>query len=129
MLLTTPEPTAIRDAYGVLKSLALNAAGSLDVYLLVNMAMSEEEAAAVAERIQMAANQFLSIPVPYVGYIPWDKKVREAVQLRQPFFEAFPTARLPVPAGIAGRLAVSKRLSEIPKKDARGEVSRHFSSV
>lgn len=127
ILLTTPEPTAIRDAYGVLKSLALNVAGNLDVNLLVNMAMSEEEAAAVAERIQMAANQFLSIPVPYVGYIPWDKKVREAVQLRQPFFEAFPTCRASLSlAGIAGRLARVETVSRDSEEGRQGRGVKAF---
>lgn len=106
VLLTSPEPTSIRDAYGVLKSLTVGAGGDVDVRLLVNMAMSDDEAEAVAERIQMAANQFLGLSVPYIGQIPWDRKVRDAVQERRPFFTSFPGCRASQALlGVAGRLS------------------------
>ncbi|HQF91252.1 MAG TPA: MinD/ParA family protein [Synergistaceae bacterium] len=113
VLLTSPEPTSIRDAYGVLKSLVMSSAGGLDVRLLVNMAMSDEEAEAVAERIQMAANQFLGISVPYIGQIPWDKKVRDAVQERRPFFSSFPGCRASLALlEVAGRLVGPENITD-----------------
>ena len=90
LLLTTTEPTAIRDCYGVLKSLTLVSSGKLDVSLVVNMAGSDEEAFSVADRVQMAAGQFLNLDIPYVGYVLWDRSVGDAVKLRRPFLQNQP---------------------------------------
>ena len=90
LLLTTTEPTAIRDSYGVLKSLVMAATGKLDVSLVVNMAGSDEEAFSVADRVQMAAEQFLNLDIPYIGYVLWDRSVGDSVKLRRPFLQNDP---------------------------------------
>jgi len=90
LLLTTAEPTAIRDSYGVLKSLAVASGGGVDVALVVNMVGSDEEAFGVADRVQMAADQFLNLSIPYLGYVLWDPSVTAAVRLRRPFLLADP---------------------------------------
>ncbi len=93
ILVTTPEPTSIRDVYGVLKTLAINTGSRIDVTLVVNMAGSHSEGNEVAERIQMAANQFLSLPVAYGGSILLDECVGKAVRMRTPFFLAAPSCQ------------------------------------
>ena len=78
ILITTPEPTSIRDAYGVLKALTTAPAGGglkNDIAFVVNMANSETEGQEVANRIRMAANQFLGISVNYMGCILKDDLV------------------------------------------------------
>jgi len=93
LLVTTPEPTAIRDAYGVLKALSRTDEGrKKDIRLIVNMAYNEQDAQSVAERIQMAANQFLGMNIPFVGYVPWDPNIRKAVQKRRPFYLSYPSS-------------------------------------
>jgi flagellar biosynthesis protein FlhG len=84
LLVTTPEPTAIRDSYGVLKNLCQATGGSININLLVNMASDEKEAFLVAERIISASEQFLNFKVPYLGCVPWDAEIREAVKKRKP---------------------------------------------
>jgi len=93
ILITTPEPTSIRDAYGVLKTLAINTGSKIEITLVVNMATSRSEGSEVAERIQMAANQFLSLSVAYGGAILLDENVGKAVRMRIPFFLANPTCQ------------------------------------
>jgi len=93
ILITTPEPTSIRDAYGVLKTLAINTGSKIEIILVVNMATSRSEGSEVAERIQMAANQFLSLSVAYGGAILLDENVGKAVRMRIPFFLANPTCQ------------------------------------
>ena len=85
ILLTTPEPTAIRDSYSVLKSLCHATKGNLEIGLVVNMAADNAEAESVAERIRVAALHFLDFPVPYLGCVWWDQAVRDAVKQRTPF--------------------------------------------
>ncbi|MDR3278977.1 MAG: P-loop NTPase [Synergistaceae bacterium] len=84
LLITTPEPTAIRDSYGVLKSLCQATKGELKAALVVNMASDEKEAFSVAERIISASEQFLDFKIPYLGCVPWDSELRESVKRRKP---------------------------------------------
>jgi len=90
LLITTPEPTSVRDAYGVLKALALATKSRIDVSLVVNMAKNDREATEVAERIQLAADQFLRLPVANAGYILRDDTVLDAVRFRKPFIIGAP---------------------------------------
>lgn len=90
ILVTTPEPTSIRDAYGLLKSLVFSAMGKLDVKVLVNMAVSSEEAKLVSDRMIFAANQFLRMDLGYAGYVLLDPKLTEAVRARKPLLRMFP---------------------------------------
>lgn len=90
ILVTTPEPTSIRDAYGLLKSLVFSAMGKLDVRVLVNMAVSGEEAKAVSDRMKFAASQFLRMDLGYLGYVLIDPKITEAVRSRKPLLRQFP---------------------------------------
>lgn len=84
ILLTTPEPTAIRDSYSVLKSLCQSTNGEISIGLVVNMASDEKEALLVSERIIGAADQFLNFKIPYLGCVIWDAALREAVKKRKP---------------------------------------------
>ena len=92
VLVTTPEPTAIRDAYGLLKALKNSSEGKekKDIVFVVNMANSEREGFEVANRLKMAASQFLEISVSYIGYILKDSFVEQAVRVRKPFYRLFP---------------------------------------
>lgn len=92
ILLTTPEPTSIRDAYGVLKALAFATANKVEVLLVVNMVATEEEGHEVADRIRTAASQFLGISPKYYGFILRDDAVAASVRRRTPLLSAFPDA-------------------------------------
>jgi flagellar biosynthesis protein FlhG len=89
LLITTPEPTSIRDAYGVLKALNFPSDG-VDIQLVVNMVQNPREGKEVAARISNAATRFLGLTVSYLGSIAWDEQVGKAIHMRKPFFEAFP---------------------------------------
>lgn len=93
LLVTTPEPTSIRDAYGVIKSLggAQGGAGG-DLMLIVNMANSPKEAQDVAERIRMASMQFLGSAPSYLGYILRDSNIERAVRMRKIFYRLTPSS-------------------------------------
>ena len=88
---TTPEPTAIADAYGAIKTLV--ARGVRDgLQLVVNMAMSEDEGRAVHARMDRVARAFLSVRIEYAGSIPHDAAVPMAVRRREPVMVGAPTA-------------------------------------
>ena len=88
---TTPEPTAIADAYGAIKTLA--ARGVRDgMQLVVNRALSEDEGRAVHARMDRVAKAFLSVRVDYAGSIPYDPAVAMAVRRREPVLVGAPNA-------------------------------------
>jgi flagellar biosynthesis protein FlhG len=90
LVITTPEPTSIRDAYGVLKSFNNTYMSGNDVRIIVNMVDDEYEGIEVANRIQAVAKKFLGLSVSSLGYILRDTKVEKSVRMREPFLEAFP---------------------------------------
>ncbi len=92
LVVTTPEPTAMTDAYAMIKALAGHAQG-LRIDLVVNMAESHAEARSVHERMSRVARTFLGRAVELAGWVPVDPVVREAVRHRVPFTLYAPESR------------------------------------
>ncbi len=84
LVVTTPEPTAMTDAYAVVKVLSRDGQFSR-LSLLINQARTPAEAEGVYERIAQVARQFLKVPVLNAGSVPVDPAVGEAVRARVPF--------------------------------------------
>jgi flagellar biosynthesis protein FlhG len=89
ILVTTPEPTSITDAYAVLKM--VNAKDpNVDLKLVVNRCSSVKEGINTAHKLQLVAKQFLNKQVGCLGYIPDDPNVMKAVKKQSPFLLHFP---------------------------------------
>ena len=84
MVVTTPEPTAITDAYAVIKSL-VRRNPEIDLRLVVNACRDEDEARAVHDRIAQVSRRFLGTTLRLAGYLPSDPRVAAAVRRRCPF--------------------------------------------
>lgn len=89
LVVTTPQPPAITDAYAVIKSLH-RWNRPVSIGLLVNMAESKSEAAAVYRRVSGVAQRFLSCTVSDSGYILRDVAVELAVRARSPVVVSHP---------------------------------------
>jgi len=84
VVVTTPEPTAILDAYSMIRSLSqVKKCGSLNV--LVNQVQDRRDAIDVTDRICAAATKFLKTDVKKMGYVYYDKQVQQSVINRRPF--------------------------------------------
>ena len=84
LVVTTPEPTAVTDAYGMVKSL-LRPAPKARVELVVNMARDRNEALGVYERMNKVTQSFIRRRIGFGAVIPADPTVAEAVRHRLPF--------------------------------------------
>ncbi len=84
LVVTTPEPTAMTDAYGMIKALTARAP-DLAVSLVVNMVSDDQEGRAVFDRIDRVSRTFLGRALDYRGAIPNDEAVVEAIRHRVPF--------------------------------------------
>src|SRR3982751_1012820 len=98
LVVTTPEPTAITDAYAVVKVLSKDG-GEHRVSLLVNQVRTESEAKVVHTRIAKVAKQFLGVSVLDAGYVLAGEAVSSAVRKRVPF--ALGTPRCPASQCVA----------------------------
>jgi flagellar biosynthesis protein FlhG len=86
VIVTTPEPTAITDAYGIIKIIATEVDNiNLGLKLVVNRVKSVYEGKKVAERVINIAGQFLNLKVDYLGFVYDDDSVHHAVIKQKPF--------------------------------------------
>lgn len=87
LIITTPEPTAITDAYGIIKIIATEINNlNLGLKLIVNRVKSISEGKKVAARVINIASQFLNLKVDYLGCVFDDQNVQQAVTKQRPFF-------------------------------------------
>ena len=89
VVVTTPEPTAITDAYALIKVL-FTRYQEKEFRVLVNFAKSAEEALEVFRRLSLVAEKFLNISLDYVGHIPQDSSVQKAVKAQRALVDIYP---------------------------------------
>ncbi|KAF9116323.1 hypothetical protein BGX30_005976 [Mortierella sp. GBA39] len=89
LVVTTPEPTSITDAYALIKVVS-GAEPGVTFKLIINRAGDEKEAAQTADKIAMAARRFLGVETTMLGYIADDSHVVQAVKKQVPFSLAYP---------------------------------------
>ncbi len=92
MIVVTPEPTSVTDAYAFIKILYFKH-GIKNFYLLLNMVNDEKEAKSVYGKFTKVVNRFMNgISIDYAGFIPRDNYLMEAVARRKPVMCAYPEA-------------------------------------
>lgn len=89
LLITTPEPTALTDAYAVLKAYSMYAANK-NIKLVVNRVYDEVESREVVAKLQQTSTRFLNMPIDCLGYVFEDSAVMKSVRQQQPFLAARP---------------------------------------
>jgi flagellar biosynthesis protein FlhG len=116
IIVTTPEPTAITDAYGIIKIIATEIDNlGLSLKLIVNRVKSVTEGKKVAERVINIASQFLNLKIDYLGYVYEDPAVHQAVLKQRPFLVNDPKGK----ASISLQHIVS-RLEKVEYKEGAG---------
>ena len=103
IVISTAEPTAIMDAYSMMKYIHLKDADKT-FYVLCNRAFNREEGTDTVNRLTGAMQKFLSKEVVALGSLPEDPVVRKAVKEQVPFSILFPQA------------PITKTLEEIVEK-------------
>jgi flagellar biosynthesis protein FlhG len=92
IVVLTPEPTSLTDAYALIKVLSRTYRKERFT-LLINSARDGQEAKETFRKISMAVDRFLgSISLDYLGFVPFDEKLRLAVKSQRPVLEIYPQA-------------------------------------
>ncbi len=123
VVVTTPEPTSITDAYSVVNMMHAKDP-DLSVRLVINQCTDEKEGRQAAANFKGMAAQFLGKDIKLLGMLPADPHVPQAVKQQQPFLLAHPGA----PASKAMRKLTADYL-ELPspfKIGLRGFVMKLF---
>jgi flagellar biosynthesis protein FlhG len=111
LIVATPEPTSLTDAYATVKVLATTQPAR-PMRLLVNQVQKAGEGRAVATQLQQVVDRFVSpglaAPVRLLplGEVPLDAAVRTSVQRRQLLMDALPGS----PAAVALAAAAARLL-------------------
>jgi flagellar biosynthesis protein FlhG len=91
ILVTTPEPSAIVDAYAMFKTLC-HQRRDVFIRLIVNMAGTQTQADAVANKLSNVAQQYMGRSLSYLGMLPRDPHVSQAVMQSRPYLLLYPHA-------------------------------------
>jgi len=103
ILVTTPEPTSITDAYALIKMVA-NRDKNKKIRVIVNRAENENEAQDILNKLSLVTSRFLELKLEPLGYINFDDTVIKAVKMQKPFALSFPKCQ------------ASKQIKEIGSK-------------
>lgn len=91
ILVTTPEPTAITDAYRVLKIISFYGLKS-SVKLIVNKVPSNEAGSEAFNKLFATSKEFLTVNIENCGYIFDDARVGKAIMQQNPVVLSYPGA-------------------------------------
>lgn len=91
LVVTTPEPTALTDAYGLIKVIS-ELQLKKRIKVIVNRVSGQEIAAFTYERLRNTVEKFLKIHLEYMGYILDDIRVYNAIMDRSPIVLEYPNA-------------------------------------
>jgi len=84
IVITLPEPTAIADAYALIKTLRREAIDKIGV--VINKVESKFEAEATFKKLETVSKRFLGVGISYIGHISADNNIIRAVKQQEPFY-------------------------------------------
>lgn len=88
-IITTPEPTALMDAYALIKSM-YNIYGYSSFKIVINMAKSKEEALGSFNKLKISANKFLDLDLEMLGYLPLTPNINRCVKRKELITKVLP---------------------------------------
>lgn len=117
IILVYPEPSAISDAYALIKILAVRYRRKRFL-LLLNGTRDPREAARVQEQFSLTCERLLNVSIAYCGAIPYDDCIRRSVRTQRPVVQRFPDA----PSSRSFRELASRLIRLAPSGDSMGSM-------
>ena len=96
LLIATPEPTSITDAYALLKTLNHQPEFTREhchIKLIANKVVNEKNGRELFEKLSIVADKFLNISLEYMGAVPSDANMSKAVMKQQPLSIVYPNSQ------------------------------------
>jgi flagellar biosynthesis protein FlhG len=92
IVVTTPEPTSITDAYALIK-MVKSMGHHVNFRLIVNRVGDEREGNQTADNIRQVADKYLGLDLPLLGFVPEDASVSKAVKRQTALAVAYPSSQ------------------------------------
>lgn len=127
ILVATPEPTSITDAYALLKALNRRAGFSREhtsIRMISNRVGSEAEGRSLYEKMSVVVDKFLNIQPEFLGIIPQDDMISKAVMVQKPITMAYPNS----PAAKALQ-AIAGKLCDGMQQESKKGITGLFSDM
>ncbi len=118
LVISTPEPTSITDAYAVIKAIG-NQQRDKSIQLLINKVRDRNQCDEVYRKLQKVGRAFLKMEIGLLGYIREDPHVVKAVYSQNPFSVKYPSSQ-----AAKDLKTVAEKL--IDEKDSRPGEDRSF---
>ena len=93
LVVTTPEPTAITDAYALMKLLSTQY-HEKRFNLIVNSVRDNDEALDVYRKLTMVSSRYLDISIDFLGGIPFDRRMHESVRRQKVMVDLYPGTKV-----------------------------------
>lgn len=117
ILVTTPEPTSMTDAYAIMKAFSVYSSNKMS--LVVNRVFDDGEGRSVTNKLTATAGRFLHLSITALGEIYEDRNLVRAVKAQKPLLLAYPnTISAKGIKAIAGRIASGNQ--QITQKGLQG---------
>jgi flagellar biosynthesis protein FlhG len=92
MVVITPEPTSITDAYALIKVMSTKH-GQKNFSIILNMAKNEKEAKSIYKHLSIVADKFLKVSLSYAGFILYDDNISKSVIMQKTAMELYPESK------------------------------------
>lgn len=129
LLVTTPEPTSITDSYSLLKALNRHARFSPDqskIKVIANKVEKPEDGVALFNKLNMVVQRYLKIPITYLGSIPQDDKLVQAVMQQTPVSLSNPTSKSAKAYEMIAAILMNRELNSDIKKRGMAAFFSHI---
>lgn len=129
LLVTTPEPTSITDSYSLLKALNRHPRFSKEasqIKVIANRVASEDEGKALFAKLNVVVARYLKIPLLYLGAIPQDQMLSQAVMQQMPVSVQNPTAKSALAYERMANVLMNKELNTTLKKRGMAAFFSHI---
>jgi len=128
ILVTTPEPTSVTDAYAVLKAIKNNNIENVqkNINVLINRVVSDEEGLDIFNKLDKVSRKFLGLEIKNIGFLPEDKSLPRAVIEQKPVSILFPKSNI---TKALEKLSQNVLDNTLYVKDQQNGLSNIFTSI
>lgn len=114
LVVTTPDPTAITDAYALMKLLSTQY-HEKRFNLVVNQVRHENEALDVYRKLTMVSNRYLDISIDFLGSVPAERQMTDAIRKQRVIVDLYPSSKISAAFTDLARTICSEQPASSPK--------------